>query len=315
MEQHIFVTEPARQVRQAARDALRGRWKQAITVYTLFLALLNVPYALLYGIFDGYSGIYSSFSKTFDFGAIAQATAPGAGIIDIYPLIIGGPLILGITLYALETIRGRETDASIVMSGFNNFGRALGLYLLMLLFVFLWTLLVIVPGIIAAFAYAQAFFLLSDNPNMGLNQALKTSRRMMVGNKGKLFCLGISFIGWLLLTGVVFSLVSYGISVLFADANRFVPALLIAILRCPIWAPIGVYFMTSTAVFYEFLTGRRRPDQILGSYTIEESRPEEIRPEEIRTEEARTEETGEEETRAEETRAEETKTEEEDYRL
>jgi len=69
----------------------------------------------------------------------------------------------------------------------------------MIIFVLLWSLLLIVPGIIAAFRYSMSFYILADNPDMGIMEAINESKRMMRGNKWKFFCLNLSFIGWAIL--------------------------------------------------------------------------------------------------------------------
>jgi uncharacterized membrane protein len=67
------------------------------------------------------------------------------------------------------------------------------------LFIFLWTLLFIIPGIIAAYRYSMTSYILLENPDMPVMDAIRRSKEMMDGNKGRLFCLDISFIGWWLL--------------------------------------------------------------------------------------------------------------------
>jgi len=71
--------------------------------------------------------------------------------------------------------------------------------LLMNIYVILWTLLLIIPGIIMTFAYAMTPFILVDEPELPVDQAITKSRRMMRGHKFDLFCLYLSFIGWFFL--------------------------------------------------------------------------------------------------------------------
>ena len=89
----------------------------------------------------------------------------------------------------LSIARGGTPEYGVIFSGFCNFVKALCLYLLMLLFILLWCLLLVIPGIIAAFSYSMAFYILSDNPTVGARKALNRSKTMMTGNKGTLFCL------------------------------------------------------------------------------------------------------------------------------
>lgn len=114
-------------------------------------------------------------------------------------LVISGPLALGLILYFLKFSRDEKPPVSTIFEGFNNFGKALGLYLWTVLWVILWMLLLIVPGIIKAISYSMSFYILADNPNIGVKKALKLSIAITEGYKGRLFMLGLSFIGWAIL--------------------------------------------------------------------------------------------------------------------
>ena len=71
---------------------------------------------------------------------------------------------------------------------------------LMYLFIALWTLLFILPGIVKAFSYALTPYILEENPDLSANEAIDHSRAMMKGHKFDLFYLYLSFIGWFLLS-------------------------------------------------------------------------------------------------------------------
>jgi uncharacterized membrane protein len=117
----------------------------------------------------------------------------------IASLIISGPMALGFTIFMLAISRKEETRIGQIFDGFKNFGTALAAYLLIGLLVCLWLLLLIIPGIIAALAYSQTFFIIADNKDINPIDAIKRSTSMMYGHKWKLFCLGLRFIGWILL--------------------------------------------------------------------------------------------------------------------
>jgi uncharacterized membrane protein len=119
-----------------------------------------------------------------------------------YPLglLISGPITLGLSIFYLKIIRDEPAEVVDVFKGFEeNFVGAFLLSLLTSLFTFLWSLLFIVPGIIKALAYNMAPYILADNLEMSASDAIKASMKMMDGNKGRLFSLYISFIGWFLL--------------------------------------------------------------------------------------------------------------------
>ena len=93
-----------------------------------------------------------------------------------------------------------------IFEGFQNFKSAVGAYLLMLLFIFLWMLLLIIPGIIAAFSYSMTFYILADDPSISPMDAIDKSKAMMKGKKWKYFLLNLRFLGWALLCLLTFGI-------------------------------------------------------------------------------------------------------------
>ena len=151
-----------------ARESLSGNWGLAIGTF------------LVYGI------IISSLQFI-----------PVVG--SVLALFIAGPMLVGISMFSLSLSRGENARLEQIFEGFKNYGTVLGAYLLMVLFIFLWMLLLIIPGIIAAIAYSQTFYILAEDDTIGSMDALKKSKEMMDGYKWKYFCLGLRFIGWTLL--------------------------------------------------------------------------------------------------------------------
>ncbi|OPZ67706.1 MAG: hypothetical protein BWY81_01183 [Firmicutes bacterium ADurb.Bin467] len=134
-------------------------------------------------------------------GAI-QAAIFAAGALSLVLLLFGPALRLGLYESISSLYSGGHPRASQLFSKLRFFGKALWLGILEAFFTFLWMLLFIVPGIIASFRYAMAFYILWKNPEMRAIDALRESKRMMNGNKGRLFCLYFSYIGWELLAAV-----------------------------------------------------------------------------------------------------------------
>ncbi|MDA9327744.1 DUF975 family protein [Flavobacteriaceae bacterium] len=151
-----------------ARESLSGNWGLAIGTF------------LVYGI------IISSLQFI-----------PVVG--SVLALFIAGPMLVGVSMFSLSLSRGENARLEQIFEGFKNYGTVLGAYLLMVLFIFLWMLLLIIPGIIAAIAYSQTFYILAEDDTIGSMDALKKSKEMMDGYKWKYFCLGLRFIGWALL--------------------------------------------------------------------------------------------------------------------
>ena len=151
-----------------AREALRGKWGLAVVGNLFFLVIIAVLQLIPF------------------VGPLAY-------------LIIAGPLFLGLALFFIGISRGQEVKFSLIFNGFQRFGDALITYFLMIVFILLWSLLLIIPGIMAGLSYALTFFLMADQPDLKGREALNESKRWMNGNRGKLFCLFLRFIGWFLL--------------------------------------------------------------------------------------------------------------------
>lgn len=135
----------------------------------------------------------------FVFMAIMTAASAVPCLGSIVNLLIEGPLSLGLAAFALAIVRSKPLEMGLLFEGFEEFGSALAAYILMLIFVFLWTLLFIIPGIVAGLAYSMTYFILKDQPTLGTMEAIGLSRQMMRGNKWKYFCLQWRFLGWGLL--------------------------------------------------------------------------------------------------------------------
>lgn len=105
----------------------------------------------------------------------------GLSVIPIFgslgSIIISGPLSLGMALIFLRLVRGENIDIAMMFKGFEDFLRSFVAGLLVAIFTFLWTLLLIVPGIIAALSYSMTFFILNDEPNITPSDAIRKKQR------------------------------------------------------------------------------------------------------------------------------------------
>lgn len=153
---------------QQARESLAGKWGQAIGTLVVYMVLM-----------------------------VAVQLIPLAG--PIIALLIGGPMAIGLATYSLALARNEEANMNQLFEGFNKFGLALATYFLMVVFILLWMLLLIIPGIIAALCYSMTFYILADEETMDAMEAIDKSKAMMDGYKWKYFCLGLRFVGWALL--------------------------------------------------------------------------------------------------------------------
>ena len=109
---------------------------------------------------------------------------------------------VGFVIFSLHVSRDETAEIGNLFDGFGIFFRALWLAILQGLFVFLWSLLLFVPGIVAAYRYRQALYLLLDHPEKSAWQCLRESGALMRGHKWELFVLDLSFLGWMLLSAM-----------------------------------------------------------------------------------------------------------------
>ena len=141
------------------------------------------------------SSICQSFTQ------IDEGSASLAGLSLVMTILLL-PLIWGFYTMYLDHIRGEKVGLGNLFQGYSKewFSKSLLTLLLMYVYTLLWTLLLIVPGIIKALSYAMTPYVLKDNPNMKSNEAIEESMRLMSGHKAELFLLSLSFIGWALLS-------------------------------------------------------------------------------------------------------------------
>lgn len=118
----------------------------------------------------------------------------------VFRFILSGPMALGMANASLNVVNGKDIGVDDYFEGFRHFGSAFLLNLINGIFIFLWLLLLIVPGIIKIFSYSMSYYILCDNPEMSANDVRHASIEMMKGNKWRYFCLRLSFIGWYILS-------------------------------------------------------------------------------------------------------------------
>ncbi|MBQ8063032.1 MAG: DUF975 family protein [Clostridia bacterium] len=147
---------------------------------------------------DYYDGFYEDDTVDVDFGSAGLALAI---------FLLTGALTAGLLSYHLKVWRGEEGELKDLLSKFNkDFPRITKMYLLQTLYVSLWTLLFIVPGIVMAIAYSQAYFLMLDDPELSATDALIKSKELMKGKKWDYFVMYVSFLGWIILSVLTFGI-------------------------------------------------------------------------------------------------------------
>lgn len=182
--------------RAEARRALHGNWAVAallVFVYILIAGLLNVTITLPFG-----NNVVLSNSSS------------------LIGTIIAMPLVWGLYVSFLELNRGKELEFGPLFSGYSQ-SRVWSTMILKMIYIILWALLLIIPGIIKSYSYALTEFIMKDNPEMKNNAAIEKSMEMMQGRKFDLFVLDLTFLGWYLLA-CIFTL---GIGVLWVAPYNY----------------------------------------------------------------------------------------------
>ena len=190
--------------RRVARENLQGNYWQSVLVS--FVAML------LGGLIAG----TSVFSINLDAEELNQLPrfliryfvimGSIAGFLSFVRFIIGGTIQLGYSKYLLNQYNHAHLDIHDLFSQFDRFKDGFLQSFLRGLYVSLWSLLLIIPGIVKAYAYAMTPFIIAENPNMSANEAISASKELMDGHKWELFVLSLTFLGWNLLAALTLNI-------------------------------------------------------------------------------------------------------------
>lgn len=210
------------EIRGRARKLLAGRWGTAVLI------------VLVAGIIAGIGGSGSWNVDSEDMGSLNEIFTAAAVFLSlfaaVYGIFVANVVDYGFTTAFLGLGRNGLLVFEDLFRGFKDYTRVLSMMFLKNLFIFLWSLLLVIPGIIKAYSYAMSEYILSENPGIDALGAINRSKEMMRGHKARLFMLDLSLIGWWFL-----SLLTCGIGFL--------------------W--LGAYYKTIHAVFYIDLRGEQ----------------------------------------------------------
>lgn len=172
-----------KEIRTIARQELKGFWTMpvlATLVYFVIAMVLQTP---------------SYFAK------IPSLIIPMSTFTWVIAILVSFPLAYGFTLAFLHFLReDKEDTVEAMFCGFKTYGRAIGVYLLEMVLIFLWFLLLIIPGIIKSLAYSLTFFISKDHPELSAYECIQRSNDMMKGHKMQLFLLYLGFFGLAILS-------------------------------------------------------------------------------------------------------------------
>ncbi len=205
--------------RKIARDALAGKWKIAI-IACLIASLLgavsldgpelninfdasradvNIDFAgqVVYGTSSGFHSKLDGFLTENALYILLIAL-----VMAVAFFILGSIVGVGYSKFNLDLTDLRDPEIGTLFAYFPNWKTAVAAGALQALLIFLGTLLLIIPGIIAGYSYAMTRYILAEHPELTATEALSRSKKVMTGSRWRLFCLQFSFIGWNILASL-----------------------------------------------------------------------------------------------------------------
>lgn len=171
-----------------AKAGLAGKWNTLLLAAVIFMAaaalsgITRTEYVELYG-------------KTVE----VRSTTAFSALISVFVLPV---LTVGMAKFFLKHNRYGNGEIRDLAGGFADYGYVIGSMLWRDLFIFLWSLLFVIPGIIKSIEYSMTEYVLADNPRIGCREAIKVSMALTYGCKGEIFSFFMSFIGWYILCGI-----------------------------------------------------------------------------------------------------------------
>lgn len=212
--------------RQSARDALKGKWGLAVVTGIVASILgvsthsgggisfdfsgfnnsdveteINIPSDFNFEDFSSMEEIFPSVEPAFwaVFGTVLAIGLAFGLVVGIAFFILGSIVSPGYAKFNLNLIDGETAEVNDLFKYFKNWSNMVLANLLRSLYIFLWSLLCFIPGIIASYTYAMVPYIMAENPELTPKEACERSKQLMDGNRLHLFCLTFSFIGWAIL--------------------------------------------------------------------------------------------------------------------
>jgi len=237
------------EIRKLAIMALKGNWWLSTAILVCFTLIANISDLILRMM--GLSINILLFEPMLPYYVTMIMTVMG-----VYYIFITLPLSTGLTWFYLDVLDGKEVKITNLFSAFKNYGKVIGATITMMVLVFLWSLLFIIPGVIKSISYSQTLFIIKDNPEIKIRDAINESKVLMKGFEWKYFLIDLFFIGIgiLMFIGIimvtVFLFMFSGMNVLVGGLLSMILILLSLILFSLYIYP---YYFTTHAGFYRQL--------------------------------------------------------------
>lgn len=179
-------------IKSRAKESLKGKYWPAVGASLLASIIVSIASGI---------GQLMSYSESAAVSALATLVVCAASLFMVIPVS------LGITRYFILLAKGGSPAVDELFYIYkHNLGTAIVTVLLEGIYVILWSLLLVVPGIIKSYSYLMIEYMVAENPGMDRKRAFEITKATMAGDKWKAFVLGLSFIGWILLCGITFGI-------------------------------------------------------------------------------------------------------------
>ena len=178
------------EIKREAKELIRTAQVSAIKFTLLYLAV-----SLALDLIDS--------ACTAAVGSVVSVAFVSVSFVSILINLMSEVIDAGYKCYCLGVHRREKMPYESLFDGFTFAGKVIALYIVEGIFIALWSMLFLIPGIIAVYRYSFAMWNLCQDPSIGVMEALDRSKRQTVGYKGQLFLLQLSFIGWYLLIAAV----------------------------------------------------------------------------------------------------------------
>ena len=226
-----------KQLKRETRELLRTARVSPMGMVCLYLGLVMVL------------ELADSFISIADIG-------PAGTFVSILSGLMSMVLSAGFVMYCMAVRRGERAEYLTLFDGFSFVGKVILLNMVIYLFTMLWSMLFLIPGVIAAYRYRFALYNLYENPGIGVMEALEMSKQQTLGYKGQLFLLDLSYTGWYLLASLPALIqVGYIYAAVFQDPGYFLadPTRVYALslpLPLPVQVLLGCLWPLAVALFY-----------------------------------------------------------------
>ena len=158
---------------------------------------------------EEYSARISEFTEKYasEFLSLYPKVTWVAIVIAALIYLMSAVISAGFDLYCLKVSRRLETKTMDIFTSFEFLFKALAIVILKIVFIALWSMLLVIPGIVAAYRYSQSFYVMYDHPEYSAFECIRQSSRMMRGNKLMLLLLQLSFLGWFIMDYVISAMI------------------------------------------------------------------------------------------------------------